>query len=320
MDVLNYIEIIAGAAGIALSLLLCAFPRFGPSSWMLVLTLAPASFASAIQGLTAARHWPPAEAGLWSFGCLLLCASAGCVTSYTFERADFRSHLRKHLGFFATIAVAAPLFIAGIYLFRPPAGDPTLNLIALGPVGYASAGYLLLISVVIIANVEQTLRSAEEHVRWEVKFLALGLASMFAAIIYIASQVLLYPLEFSFLPLQALRVFPVIFLCACLLILQSWRRSTGKSRIVVSHGVIYSTITLFSVGVYLVATSLVTRWLSVWVRPPAPIEPIIFLVSAIVLSAVLLGTAFRHRARRWLRQNVFAGNYDYRQLWMDATE
>jgi putative PEP-CTERM system histidine kinase len=90
--------------------------------------------------------------------------------------------------------------------------------------------------------------------------------------------------------------------------------------VVVSHGVIYSTITLFSVGLYLVGTSLVTRWLTAWVRPTTPVEPIVFLVSAIVLAAVLLGTAFRHRARRWLRRNLFAGNYDYRQLWMDATE
>jgi putative PEP-CTERM system histidine kinase len=150
--------------------------------------------------------------------------------------------------------------------------------------------------------------------------LLLGFAGIFAAIIYIASQVLLYPPEFSVLPVQALHVFPVIFAVSSLLAFQSWRRCTGRSRVAVSHGIVYSTITLFSVGIYLVVTSLFAHWLSEWARSTAPLEPILFLISALGLTAVFLGTAFRHRVRRWIRKNFFAGEYDYRQLWMDATE
>src|SRR5262249_18565894 len=149
-------------------------------------------------------------------------------------------------------------------------------------------------------------------VRWEIKFLLLGLASIFGTIIYIASQVLLYPPDHSFLPLQALRVFPVISLCACVLIFEWWRRSTGKARLVVSQGAVYSTITLFSVGLYVLLTSLAARWFSAWLQSTVPLEPIVFLISAILLSSVLLGTAFRHRVRRWIRRNVYAGRYDYR--------
>src|SRR5262249_17367463 len=152
-----------------------------------------------------------------------------------------------------------------------------------------------------LANVEQTLRSAEQDVRWRIKFLLLGVASIFAAIIYIALQILLYPPEHSFLPLQTLRVFPVMFLCGCLLILQSWRRSADKSRVVVSHGVVYSTVTLFSIGVYLIVTGLVTRWLTTWGGRDVPLGPMIFLASLAALSTILLGSAFRHGARTWIR-------------------
>jgi putative PEP-CTERM system histidine kinase len=320
MDVLHYLEILAAVTGLALAVLLCAFPRFGPTSWVLALTLVPAFLTSAIQGMAPLIQWGQEDVVFSSFACLIVCAAIGCLASYMFERAEFRSDLTKNRWFFVAILATAPVLVAGLYAFRPASTDATVGLIALGPFGYGGAGYLLLVSVVILANIEQTLRSAEEHVRWEIKFLLLGTASIFAAIIYIASQVLLYPPEFSFLPWQAIRVFPFIFLCACLLILQSWRRSTGKDRVAVSQGVVYSTITLFSVGLYLVAASLLARWLSTWVHPNVPLEPIIFLVSAIVLSAVLLGTGFRHSVRRWIRRNIFAGNYDYRQLWMDATE
>src|SRR5262245_5236534 len=320
MYTLNYIEILAALAGLALSLLLAAFPRFAAGSWMLVLILVPASFSSAVLGVAPLLGWLPEDVVFASFTGLLLCAAAGCMASYILERANFRSELQKNRWFFISVSAAAPILAGTVHLFRPTLSDPTPGLIALGPGGYAGAGYLLVVSIVTLANIEQTLRSAEEHIRWEIKFLLLGIASMFGAIIYVASQTLLYPPEYAFLPVHALEVFPIIFLCGCCLILQSWRRSTGRGRVVVSQGVVYSTITLFSVGVYLVGTSLIARWFSTWTHPSVPLEPIIFLVSAIALAAVLLGTAFQHRFRRWIRRNIFAGNYDYRQLWMDTTE
>ena len=320
MSILNYIEIIAAVAGLAVSILLCAFPRFGLTSWMLALALVPAVVMSAIQGLAPRLHWLRDELVLLSFACLVLCTAGGCVTSYMFERADFAAELKRNRWFFIVILALAPILIASILVFPPPISDTTVNLTALGLGGYVAAAYLLLISVVILANIEQTLRSAEEHVRWEIKFLLLGFAAIFGAIIYVASQVLLYPPEYAYLPWQALDVFPLILLCACFLIFVSWRRNTGRGRVVVSHGLVYSTITLFSVGVYLVATSLVARWLRGWIQSDVPVEPITFLASAILLSMILLGTSVRHRLRRWIRRNVFAGNYDYRRLWMDATE
>ena len=320
MDVLNYIDILAALGGLALTILLCLFPRFGQASWAVVLMLLPALLASAIQGIAPVLSWTSDDVGALTFVCFIACVAAGCIASYSLERADFRSELKKHRWFFLTVCAAVPILTACLYIFRPTATDPGVDLVALGPGGYAGAAYLLLVSVVILANLEQTLRSAEEHIRWEIKFLLLGIGSIAAAIIYIAPQVLLYPPEYSVLPLQAVRVFPVMLLFASALILQSWRRCTGRGRVVVSHGIIYSTITLFSVGLYLVGTSLVARWLSEWAHSEVPFEPIIFLVSAIALTAVLLGTSFRHHARRWIRRNLFAGKYDYRQLWMDATE
>jgi putative PEP-CTERM system histidine kinase len=320
MDVLNYYEILAALAGFAVSILLCVFPRFGTASWLVALTLVPAVVACGIVGLAPTLQWSHEDAVFLSFASLIICVGSGCLASYSLERAEFRSELRRNRWFFAGICAAVPILISSLYAFRPVVENPSVDLIALGPGGYASAIYLLLISVIILANIEQTLRSAEEYIRWEIKFLLIGVAAIFAAVIYVASQVLLYTPEYAVLPVQALRVFPAMFLCASLLIVQSWRRCTGRGRLIVSQGIVFSTITLLSVGCYLVVTSLSGRWLSEWAGPGFPLEPIIFLVSAIALAAILLGTAFRHRTRRWIRRNLFAGNYDYRQLWMDATE
>src|SRR5262245_45506707 len=174
MRVLNYIEIIAALEGLGLSILLCAFPRFGPSSRMVVLILVPALLASAIQGISPTLLWAPDTTAFLSFACLILCAAAGGVTSYLFERASLKVRLRKHPWFFSIVLAAAPILIGGLYLLKTPSPVVTPDGVALGPAGFGGAAYLLLISVIILANLEQTLRNAEEHIRWEIKFLLLG--------------------------------------------------------------------------------------------------------------------------------------------------
>jgi hypothetical protein len=179
---------------------------------------------------------------------------------------------------------------------------------------------MLVLSVMVLAGLEQIVRSADERVKWEIKFLILGLAAFFATVIYLASKVLLYSFYYALLPLDALSIFPIIFIVTCALVLASWRRSSGRTRIVVSQSFVYSTITLLSVGIYLIASGLLARWASQWGVPGIETEALVFLLSAIALATVLFWTGFRHKARGWIRRNIFAGRFDYRQYWMEATE
>src|ERR1043166_4482762 len=176
MDAVNYIEILTALTGFLLATLLVLFPRFGATSWTLVLILIPAFLSSASRGIGSLLFRSPEDSVFLSFACLILCAASGCVASYTFERADYRSDLKRNRWFFITISAAAPILVAALYVFRPYLADASDSLIPLGPAGYGGAVYLLLASVVGLANLEQTLRSAEEHVRWEIKFLLLGVA------------------------------------------------------------------------------------------------------------------------------------------------
>jgi putative PEP-CTERM system histidine kinase len=322
MSLLSLVEILAALVGLVVSITVFVFPRFGSASWILGLSLAPGFMSTGVLGVGPLIGWLPNDLLFLAFSCLVISSTGGCLTGYTLERENYLELLKNSRWFFVGLSLAAPVLIAALYMLRPAPGgsSESLRLVAFGSGGYAAAVYLLLVSVISLANLEQILRGAEEHVRWEIKFLLLGLASTFGSFVYVASQILLYPPEHAYLPFQAIHVFPPIFLCSCLLILLSWRRSTGRGRVVVSQGVVYSTITLFGVGVYLITSSLVARWVTQWTQPDLPLGPIIFLLSAIVLCVVLLGTAFRHRLRRWIRRNLFSGKYDYRQLWMDAAE
>jgi len=301
---------------------LCLSPRFGAPSWVVALSILLGSLATAALSVTSLSIWPVDGLAFFAFAAMLLYGTTAWLASYMVERTDFVRQIKQNRWFFTLACAIAPALVGALYALHPsiPPTHDAPRLVSFGVVGYSATGYQLFVSLIGLANIEQTLCHAEEYVRWEIKFLLLGMASGFAALIYLSSHVLLYSPDNFFLSLETLHVFPFVFFCSCLLILQSWRRSTGTGRVAVSQGVVYSTITLFSVGIYLVASSLAARWVSTWTPLGLPSEAIIFIIAAILLSVILLGTGFRHGARRWIRKNVFAGDYDYRRLWMEAAE
>jgi putative PEP-CTERM system histidine kinase len=318
MNALNWVELLASATGFVVAIVVTLFSRFGPASWTLGLFLLSGSLSAGILGFGPAMGWSISQRGLLCLETLVFCGVAGCLASCSVGRRDYVGQLKTKRWSSTAIVVTAPILVAGLYLYSPLAAEHAL--IPLGRVGYATALYLTLVSVIALANIEQTLRCTEDHVRWEIKFLWLGMASSFAALVYVASQILVYPPEYAYLPIEAVRLFPIMFLCSCLLILQSWRRGTARGQLVISQGVVYSTITLTSVGAYLIAASVVSGWASQWREVGVSTEAVVFLLSLVMLSTLFLATAFRHRVRIWIRRNLFAGRYDYRQLWLSATE
>jgi putative PEP-CTERM system histidine kinase len=315
VNFLTLIETLAAAAGLSLCVLVTMFSRFGPASWTLCLFLVPGVASSVAQVFSDS----PVSALTW----LLLAAPGGYIASCALERSDYAAQLRKRKWAFVAITVTAIALAAGLQLFPSVSGgtyDSPEVAIPLGVTGYCSGLFLLFVAVLTLASLEQTLRGAEEHVRWEIKFLVLGIALSFGAIIYVSSQILLYPAQQTYLSPQSLRIFPFIFLVSCILLFLSWRRSSARSRTAVSQGAIYSSITLVSAGLYLIVSSLLARWVSQFTDSTGSVGAAVFLLSLLVLCAVLLATEFRHRTRKWIRRNLFAGRYDYRQFWIEATE
>jgi hypothetical protein len=58
--------------------------------------------------------------------------------------------------------------------------------------GQALALFVLVASVLILFNLERTIRSSTGRMRWQIKFLALGVGGLFALRVYLSSQALLF--------------------------------------------------------------------------------------------------------------------------------
>ncbi|MBN1472541.1 MAG: PEP-CTERM system histidine kinase PrsK [Syntrophaceae bacterium] len=319
MEILEIIKYLAAIAGIVITILILFSPRFGRGSWMLCLFLLPASLSSVSMALQVGE-----DAHIRITLSLFLIAATGAVLAcHGIDSDDYLTNIKSKKRWLFPLVSAGPLVSVGLYFIPSEVPDVlTLEpgLIFLGPIGYVSAMALLILSVTVLAQLEQILRNAEEKVRWEIKFLLLGIGISFATVIYISSKILLLPPRFTLISENALSLFPIFFLTSSILTFVSWKRSSGRSQVVVSQGLVYSSVTLLAVGVYLIASSLIARWISQWGEIGLPVEAFIFLLSAIILSIIMLGTAFRHRARYWIRRNIFAGRYDYRRFWLEATE
>ncbi len=318
------LQLVSAGVGAGVSLLCLLSRRLGPAPGFLPAFLLPASFAAAALsagGLSDSLREPDALRIAFAF--LILAVPGGLHFALTLTRVDWRGALRKRRWILGPISVLAPLLVASLYVgWADEENEPAQpeSYIVLGHAGYACALYLLGVSVLVLASLERTLRSAEEHVRWEIKFVVLAMYACFATLTYFASRMLLYSPAACSISGDTLRVFPVIFLLACLLTLVSWERSSGHSRVVVSQGVIYGSISFLGVGVYLITSSLAANWAGTHVGTGIEAQAVVFLLSAQLFATVILSTRFRHRVRRWIHRNLFAGRYDYRTFWMEVTE
>jgi putative PEP-CTERM system histidine kinase len=321
MTILDYAQLLAFVLGLVSAVLIMVFRHFGKASWILSAFLIVASFSSGAQVLDFLQVDWTVEIKLRLSFCLLVAAAPlGALVGQTLGRDTYLKSGRSRL-FAGLMMAAAPICVLWVLSFSTPSDWQLQDgEIALGPGGYASALYLILVSIFALASLEQTLRNAQERVRWEIKFLLLGMAGAFGAIIYIASKVLLFSPRVGLLSLASVRIFPLVFFFSCLLVLVSWKRTTGRWRVNVSPGVIYSSITLVSVGAYLIISALLARWAGRWDSQEISFEATLFILLLLALAIVLLWTDLRHRLKYWIRRHLIAGNYDYRLYWLEANE
>jgi len=62
----------------------------------------------------------------------------------------------------------------------------------LGYIGKAFYAVFLISAVLILANLEYTLRASTGRIRWQIKFIILGISGICAIWIYTSSQALVY--------------------------------------------------------------------------------------------------------------------------------
>ncbi len=139
---------------------------------------------------------------------------------------------------------------------------------ALSSPGKVLEAFFLCACVLILFNLERTIRSSIGRMRWQIKFMALGVGGLFALRLYIASQSLLYStLDTGFGAINA-----VAMLAACVLFAISLTRGRSLNvDVYLSTATIQNSLTIMLAGIYLLAVGALARAFRSRVQPdPAP--------------------------------------------------
>jgi putative PEP-CTERM system histidine kinase len=186
----------------------------------------------------------------------------------------------------------------------------------------AWSGYLwhltgIILALMILMNLERTFRHATGHMRWQTKFMFLGIGGIFGARLFTDSQTILFKVVNTGLDVVDLGALMV----GDILILRSlFRGKPLNVTVQLSHQFLYNSFTVLVVGIYFVSVGSLA-WLSLRFEWIWNVHVTIFLifVSIMGIAAVLLSDRLRIKRKRFISRHFKRPLYDYQKIWEGFT-
>jgi putative PEP-CTERM system histidine kinase len=176
----------------------------------------------------------------------------------------------------------------------------------------------LLSSILVLLNLERTLRVSVGTMRWRVKYMVIGLGLLFAVRIYLCGQALLY----SSLNLPLEDVNSVALLLACgLIAVALYRDGIFGVDLYPSQRLLQNSLTLFLAGGYLFVVGVMAKVAPLLgMDAYLPLNAFFLLLAAIGLSVILLSDRLRLQTHQFVSRHFGRPHYDYRQVWTSFME
>ncbi len=324
MDLNFWLKAVAACFCLALALFALFRGRQRVASWFFATGMLIFAVESVLQAISHAGG-SVETAGYWQ-DLALICGSLvpgiWFCFSVTYSRGEIGAFFREWrllvLGGSMIPVVLAMSFRAELTQILPYSqADPTLWLRLTLP-GKVFHALLLLGSVLILMNLERTLRSAVGTVRWRIKFLVLGLGVIFGARIYAQSQALL----FSGSELAMDTVPTVGLLIGCVLIVTAYLRAAfSEIDVYPSRVVLHTSLIVLFVGGYLLVVGLLSKLVAnlEGVRG-LRIQAFLLLAGVATLLSFLLSNKVRLRIQVFVSRHFKRPEHDFRRLWTQFTD
>lgn len=242
--------------------------------------------------------------------------------SLSFARVDYPSFIAKWR-WIVIATFVGPLTLTTLYrqsLFVDvPVLDPSSRwVLGLGWAGYGFSLLWVVSAALVLMNLERTLRAATGTMRWKMKFMILGLGSLFAVRIYTESQALL----FTTLHTAHESINAATLIVADLLILVSFARSRFLNvNVYLSQTALHHSLTVLVTGIYLVTVGLLAKLVSYFGGDRVlPVNAFFVFLALLAFTAILISDEWRQRSKRFISRHFQRPQYDYRREWTAFTE
>ncbi len=201
------------------------------------------------------------------------------------------------------------LLLASVLPFIAPA-QPVLSH------GAGNLG-LVLLTVLGLVLVEQVYRSTRPEDRWAIKFLCLGLGSLFVYDFYLYANAALFNAMDA--EVWAARGY-VAALVAPLIAVSAARNPEWAAPVGLSRSMAFHSASLLGAGIYLLLMAGAGYYLRLFGGEWGNVVQTVFLFAAALLLVLLMfsGT-LRARLRVFLSKHFFSYRYDYREEWLNFT-
>jgi len=253
---------------------------------------------------------------------LALIPGSWLLFSLSFGRENYREFIGKWK-WIVLVAFSLPLALVVLFsdaFFKSmPSLDSSLRwTLALGWSGYLFYCFFLICSIMILMNLEMTLRASIGSKRWQIKFMVLGLGGLFAAHIYTSSQILL----FSSLNIAVESIISYAIIVVGILMGLSWARSRLLNvEIYLSRGMLYNSVTVLFAGTYLLVVGVLSKAVGYFGGTQIlPLTAFFVFLTLVGLAVFLLSDQLRQEAKRFIDRHFHRPRHDYRKVWAIFTQ
>jgi len=239
---------------------------------------------------------------------------------FTLSHSRWRSVKSISLSWWILTAVAlffpvcALLFPVNDFFYSPDL--QTEKLLFLGTVGYWFYMGVMIYCVIALIHLEAAFSVASTSDRWRIKFEVIGVGSMLAVFIFYFSQGLLYrSINMNLIPVRS-----GAFIIAAVLVGYSRIFRGNGVRIVVSRYVLYRSLSLILVGLYLLFLGLIgegMRYLGASFSKDLSI--FVAFIAGIIMLVILFSERLRRRTKVLINKHFYANKHDYRTEWLKFT-
>ena len=239
------------------------------------------------------------------------------VFALTYSRGIPRKHIRQWR-YVLAMCLMLP-FVVVLLTFRQLVyavqidNDPGSLFLVFGPYARALHGAFIAIAVLVLINLERTLRAATGTMRWRIKYMVVGTGLLFCMRIYISTQAVLYS---GLAP--SLRGFEFAGLIICLLLML---RSLLRARLLhvdvyPSQAVLYHSVTMLVAGTYLLVVGLLAKIVTLFgITDGFPVRSFFLMLALMGLTILFLSDRVRQGVRHLVGRYFSRPQYDYRKIW-----
>ncbi len=240
--------------------------------------------------------------------------------SLSFGRVNYGEFVKRWkwavIASFAVPLVLTTAFRNFLFVSATVINERSEWLLDLGTSGYCYHIVVLIGAALVLMNLEKTLRAFTGSMRWQIKFIVIGLFGVFASRIYVGSQAILYSSMNT--TLESINAGTLI-LADLLIIVSLVRSRMSDVDIYISQTIIHNSLVVLTIGIYLVGIGVVAGLINSFSTHGVPLDFFFIFFSLTAMAAFFVSGRLRHGFRNFVIRHFRLPQYDYQKEWSEFT-